>query len=156
MDNGRRFRGMLGIATIWAIALSTVATGSLAISMGTGLVPSFFGARELIAVATRGLLVGALSGGLFAALLAYRERGHSLTTLSSRRVAFWGFIAAGILPSILALATNGVLLPTSVLVAGTVAFGSIGALLSTTTLRMARRAELRLTGADADLRRVIP
>ncbi len=157
MENGRRFRGIFGIAVTWGIALSTLATGSLALGLATGLVPSsIFGARELVAVAVRGLLVGGVAGGLFAWLLARRERGHSLATLSTRRVALWGFVAAGSLPALLALAATGPTLPLGVLVAGTVGFGGIGSLLGTTTLRIARRAEARLEGTDEELRHLTP
>jgi hypothetical protein len=157
MENSRRFRGIFGIATTWGIALSTLATASLALGLATGLVPpSIFGARELVAVAVRGLLVGGVAGGLFAWLLAHRERGHSLATLSTRRVALWGFVAAGSLPAILALAAAGPVLPLGVLVAGTAGFGAIGSLLSTATLRMARRAEARLDGTDEGLSRLTP
>jgi len=157
MEDSRRFRGIFGIATMWGVALATLATGSLALGLATGLVPpSVFGARELVAVAVRGLLAGGVAGGLFAWLLAQRERGHSLATLSTRRVALWGFVAAGSLPVILALAAVGPVLPLGVLVAGTAGFGGIGSLLSTATLRMARRAEARLDKPDEGLSRLMP
>jgi hypothetical protein len=131
------------------VALSVLATGTLALGLATGLVPeSVFGARELVALAVRGLVVGGVAGGLFAWLLARRERGHSLASLSPRRVALWGFVGAGSLPVIMALAATGPALPLGVLVAGTAGFGAIGSLLSTATLRMARRSQLTEAGGD--------
>lgn len=157
MDNHRRFRGLVGIAITWGVALATLATGSLALGLATDLVPaSMFGARELVAVAVRGFLVGGVGGGLFAWLLARRERGQSLATLSARRVAGWGFVAAGSLPVLLALAATGPALPFGVLVASIAGFGGIGSLLSTATLRIARRADARLEGPDEPLGRLTP
>lgn len=155
MDSGRRFRGIFGIAVTWGVALSTLATGSLALGLAVGLVPSsIYGARELIAVAVRGLLFGGAAGGLFAWLLSRRERGHSLAT--TRRVAFWGFVAAGSLPTIVALATTGPVLPLGVLVVGTAGFGAIGGMLSAATLRIARRGAARLEGSDEGRSRLAP
>lgn len=157
MENSRRFRGMLGVAATWGIAFSTLATGSLALGLATGLVPSsVFGAREFVAVAVRGLVVGGVAGGLFAWILAHRERDQTLATLSTRRVALWGFVGAGSVAGILALAAAGPVLPLGVLVAGTAGFGGIGSVLSTATLRMARRAEARLNGTDEGLSRLTP
>ena len=156
MVRSQRFRGMVGIAATWGVALATLATGSLALGLATGLVPSsIFGARELVTLAVRGLLLGGVVGGLFAGLLSRRERGHSLATLSMRRVAVWGFVAAS-LPAIVALGTTGAVLPLGVLLAGTVGFGGIGSVLSTATLRIARRAEVRLADVDEARRRLPP
>ena len=157
MADSRRFRGIIGTAITWGVALSALATGTLALGLATGLVPSsIFGARELVAVAVRGLLLGGVAGGLFGWLLARRERGQSLATVSSRRVAVWGFIAAGSVAPILALAANGPILPIGLLAAATVGYGGIGALLSSATLRIARRAQARLEGADEELSRLAP
>ena len=165
MEHSRRFRGIIGMAITWGLALSTLATGSLALGLATGLVPpSIFGARELVTLAIRGLLAGGVAGGLFAWLLARREGGHSLATLSTRRVAFWGFVAAGSLPILLALAAplgvlvarNGFGVLGSVLLASTAGFGVLGSVLSTATLRIARRAEARLGGPDEERSRLTP
>lgn len=157
MENSRRFRGIVGIALTWGVALSALATGALALSLATGLVPSsIFGTRELVAVAVRGLLVGSVGGGIFAWLLARRERGQSLATLSTRRVAIWGFVAAGSLPVLLALAATGPVLPLGVLAASMAGFGGIGSLMSSATLRIARRAEARLVGSDTPHRALTP
>lgn len=157
MDNSRRFRGLVGTALTWGVALATLATGSLAVGLATGLVPSsILGARELVAVAVRGLLVGSVGGGLFAWMLSRRERGQSLATLSAPRVAVWGFVAAGSLPVLLALAASGPTLPFGVMVAAIAGFGGIGSLLSTATLRIARRANPRLDGLDTEHARLAP
>ena len=68
--------------------------------------------------------------------------------LSARRVGLWGFVAGGSLPLLVALAAAGPVLPFGVLLAGVAGFGAIGSLLSTTTLRIARRAEARLEAPD--------
>lgn len=157
MEYSRRFRGIIGMAITWGLALSTLATGSLALGLATGLVPSsIFGARELVALAVRGLVAGGVAGGLFAWLLARWDGGHSLATLPTRRVAFWGFVAAGSLPILLALAATGPALPLGVLVASTAGFGVLGSVLSTATLRIARRAEARLGGPDEECSRLTP
>lgn len=156
MDRSRRIRGMVGIAFTWGVGLATLATGALAVGVAAGLVPSaIYGAGEFVAVAARGLLVGGVAGGVFAWLLSRRERGHSLSTLSTRRVAVWGFVA-GSLPMLLAKTAAGSVLPISVVVAGAIGFGGIGSLLSATTLGIARRAPARLAGADEELARLRP
>lgn len=156
MDHSRRLRGMVGLALTWGVGLAALATGALALGLATGLVPSgIFGARELVAVAARGLLVGGVAGGLFGWLLSRRERGHSLATLSTRRVAVWGFVA-GSFPTILAMTAAAPVLPIGVLVAGAIGFGGIGSLLSATTLGIARRAPARLNGVDEELGRLRP
>jgi hypothetical protein len=101
-------------------------------------------------------LLGGVAGGLFAWLLSRRERGHTLATLSTRRVAAWGFVAAGSLPAILALAATGPVLPLGVLVAGIAGYGGIGSVLSTVTLRIARRADTRLAGVPDERRHLTP
>jgi hypothetical protein len=157
MDHSRPFRGLFGMALTWGVGLAALATGTLALGLATGLVPAeIFGARELVAVATRGLLAGGVAGGGFGWLLARRERGDSLATLSTRRVAGWGFLAAATLPPLMALAATGPVLPVGVLVASTLGFGGIGSLLSTATLGIARRDMARLTGADDDRGRLTP
>ncbi len=155
MGQSQRFRGMFGMALTWGVGLAALATGSLAFGLATGLVPSeFFGARELVAVAGRGLLAGGVAGALFGWLLARRERGHSLASLSTRRFAVWGFVATATIPTILALMATGPVPSLGVLVAGTVGLGSIGSLLGITTLGIARRATARLKGAAEELSRL--
>ena len=153
MADTRRIRGMLGTALTWGVALSALATGSLALGLATGLAPtSIFGARELVAVAVRGLLLG----GVFGWLLTRRARGQSLAGLSPRRVAVWGFIAGASVAPILALAAPGPVLPLGLLVASAAGYGGLGALLSTATLRIARRAQAKLGGVDEESNRLAP
>jgi hypothetical protein len=156
MTNRSRFRGIVGIAATWGVALAAFATVPLALGVATGVVPSaIYGPRELLALAVRGVLLGGVVGGLFAWLLARRERGHSIATLSTRRVAGWGFVAAG-LPAIVAFTAIGPVLPLGVMVAGTAGFGGIGSVLGTATLRIARRAEARIAGLDEAPRPLTP
>ncbi len=156
-QNSRRFRGIFGVAVTWGIALSALATSSLALGLAFGLVPtSVFGARELVALAVRGLFAGGLAGALFGYLLANRERESTLATMSMRRIALWGFLGAASIPVILSLASVGPPLPIGVLVAGTLGFGGIGGLLGTATLRIARRDSARLNAAEQGPSRLMP
>ena len=62
------------MALTWGVGLAALSTGTLALGLATGLVPAeIFGARELVAVATRGLLAGGVAGGGFGWLLARRS-----------------------------------------------------------------------------------
>src|SRR5215831_20575905 len=91
LDAPYRLRGLLRTSFTAGAVLSALATGTLALGLVTGLVPSsIFGARELIAVAIRGFAAGAVAGGLFSWFVARGERGKSLSTLSTPRVALWG------------------------------------------------------------------
>jgi hypothetical protein len=156
MDSSRRSRGILGIAALWGGALSVIATSTLAIGLATGLVPAdIFGARELVAVAVRGLIAGAVAGGLFAWTLAARESKQTLGTLKPRRVALWGFVAAAGVPLLASLAVAGPALPLGVLAAGVIGFGALGSVLSTATLRLARRSATALPRADDEWTRLI-
>lgn len=138
--DARRFRGLIGMSAIWGVALAGLATTSLAIGLATGLVPaSIFGARELVAVAVRGLAAGAVGGGLFAWVLSRRERGELLSTLSPRRIALWGALAAGSVPPIFALILSGPALPIGVLAAGSVLFAAGGGAMGVALVRVARR-----------------
>lgn len=157
MDHGRRFRGIFGMALTWGVGLSALATGALALGLATGVVPSeFFGAREIIAVSVRGLLLGGVAGGLFGWLIARREHGNTLATLSTKRVATWGFVAAASIPTILAVTAPGHVLHQFVLVASTIGYGAIGGVLGAATLGIARRETARLNGAECETGQLTP
>jgi hypothetical protein len=156
MGQDRRFRGIVGMSAIWGVALSALATTSLAVGLATGLVPSgIFGAREMIAVAIRGFAAGALGGGLFAWLVARRERSKALSSVSSHRMALWGFLAAGSVPAIVALAAGWPALPIGILAASSVIAGAGGSALSVAILRLARCAPEQIGGSNAD-RHLLP
>jgi len=148
MQRSRRLRGMIGLAVTWGLALSALTSSLLGLGLAGGLVPSsVFGPREIAAVAFRALVVGVVSGGLFGWLMASRERGRSLATLSRRRVALWGFASAGAVIPVLGLtvlAFGGPALPLSVLAAATVLAGLGGSLFGAGLLWSARRAPAQL------------
>src|SRR6185436_1198652 len=103
----RRIRGLLGIMTTWGIAFSVIGVASLSAVVLSGAVSdSIIGFRHLPLVALRGFLAGALSGGLFSALLVWRERSKGVSTVSVRRMATWGFLGAGSLVPVMALAAG--------------------------------------------------
>lgn len=151
MDSVRRFRGIFGLAATWGAALGAVATSTLVIGLATGVVPSdIFGAREIIAVAVRGLAVGSVAGGLFGWLLTVRERHETFDTLSTKRTAIWGAIAAASVPLLVLVATTGPALPLGVLAASVGGFGIGGGLFASTLLRLARRPTPVLAAASDD------
>lgn len=157
MDEARRYRGLVRMTLTAGGVLSAVATGALAVGLATGLVPeSIFGAREVIAVAIRGFAAGAVAGGLFAWFVARGERGQSLSTLSTRRVALWGGLATGSVPLLVALTATGPILPIGILAAGSVLAGIGGSAVSAGMLRVARRVPQRLGDPDASTDRLLP
>jgi hypothetical protein len=92
---------------------------------------------------------------LFGWLLASRERGHLVSTLSHRRVALWGFAAAAVAIPLLAaavFAVNGLALPVGVLAAGTLIAGTGGSLFGVGLLWSARRASDRVLERAAEER----
>src|ERR1043166_8309060 len=96
MGGTRRYRGLVRMSVTAGTAMSAMATGVLAVGVITGLVPSsIFGIRELMAVAIRGFVAGAVAGGLFGVFLARGVRGQAWSELSGRRVALWGGLATG-------------------------------------------------------------
>lgn len=104
----RRARGVLGIASVWAVAW-------LPIGLLLGLVGYWREGPINIDVArppghflshmanSLGLwtLAGAVSGASFAVILAVAERNRALSSLSIRRLAIWGGIGASLVPAAL-------------------------------------------------------
>lgn len=156
MNDGRRFRGIFGMAVTWGVALSAIATSTLAIGLTTGVVPTgIFGSREIVALALRGLAVGGVAGGLFAWLLSRREQHRSIETLPSKRAALWGTIAAGGGTALLVLVTAGPALPLGVIAAGVLVAGFGGGVFARSLLRIARRPDKQLTGSPEDASHLI-
>jgi hypothetical protein len=144
MNVTRRLRGLIGMATTWGVCFSALST---LLFLGARLVGSLpvemFGARIVIAIAGRGFVVGALAGALFSLVLAAAERRRTLSGLSSGRVALWGFLGTAAIPfvySALSSANAALHLPISIIVAGTLTYGTIGSAIATTILGVARRA----------------
>jgi len=137
----RRLRGALGVALTWGAAFSTLAITILLGGLAVGLVPSaIFGPREIVEVAIRAFLAGGLAGTLFASVLAGAERRRTLSGLSLKRVALWGFLGAACIPGVFALAMGATsVVSGGLLLSGTALYGAIGSVLSTATVRMAQR-----------------
>jgi len=137
----RRLRGALGLALTWGAAFSALAMTILLGGLAVGLVPSaIFGPREIVQVAIRAFLAGGLAGTLFASVLAGAERRRTLSGLSLKRVALWGFLGAAAIPGVFALAMGVTsVVSGGLLLSGTALYGAIGSVLSTATVRMAQR-----------------
>jgi hypothetical protein len=134
-----RARGVLRTAAVWGITVSALASTLLVVGVEVGLVPgTVFGIPELVQVAVRNALFGALAGAAFAMFVARRERSRAIAELTYARIAIAG--AAGTI-----LVTGGLfaiaphILPVAVMIAGGVGLGLIGAALGATTLAIARR-----------------
>jgi hypothetical protein len=157
LEQPHRFRGMLRMSLTAGAVFSALATGALALGLATGLVPaSIFGARELVAVAIRGFGAGAVAGGLFSWLVARGERGTTLSTLSTKRVALWGALATGSVFLSVGLMAGRSVVPIGVLAASTVLAGIGGSIVSAGMLRVARRAPQQLGEPDASPERLLP
>jgi len=130
------------MAATWAVALCTLATTTLVGGLIIGVIPSgIFGPREVVAVALRTLIAGAVAGTVFSALFSGAERRKTLASLSTRRVAVWGFLGATLIPlvSVAVLGTAGVL-PAAVIAGGSIMFGALGSAMAVATVRIARNA----------------
>ena len=156
MDEAHRYRGLVRTSFTAGTVMSAIATGALAIGLVTGLVPSsIFGVRELIAVAIRGFVAGAVAGGLFAWFVARGTRGQGLSALSTGRVALWGGLATGSVFLLAGLAAPGIV-PISVLATAVAIAGVGGSVVSAGMLRLAHRAPQQLKEPDASADRLLP
>lgn len=144
----RRFRGMLSLAGVWGTALAALSTSTLVIGLVSGLVPrDYFPPAMIGAVALRGLVIGALSGGLFAWFLSVRERDRAVATLSMKRAALWGFASAAVVPLLMAFSPAGAFVPMSIAVVAAGIAGVGGGLFGAGLLRVAQRDDRKLAGA---------
>lgn len=150
-----RYRALVRVSLVAGGFMSALATGAMAVGLVSGAIPaSVLGPRSLIYVAIRGFIAGAVAGGLFALFVARGERGRTLATLSTRRVALWGGLATASVPLLTALmvfATIGFVLPIGVLAASSVLAGIGGGAVSAGMLGVARRTpQLTEPGASPD------
>ncbi len=75
-------------------------------------------------------LLGAVTGGVFGGLLAFSERRKTFKELTLPRMALWGMIGGTLLPLIMGKH-----------IGNAIVFAPLGAILSTATLALARRAK---------------
>ena len=151
MPIARRLRAIFTLSATWAVAISALGTSALLIGLATGVVPhSIYGTREIISVAVRGLLVGGLAGALFGTLLSNRERMKSLSALSTKRTALWGFLAGATATGAVVFLATGGAVPMLLLGIGALTWGIGGALAGVGLLRLARRASPELVTAPSD------
>jgi hypothetical protein len=138
----RRVRAFLGVMTTWGVVFSAISLVSFtAMLLVTDIPRHILGFHNLPAIVLRGFLAGALSGGLFAALLMGRERSNSVSTMSIRRVAAWGFLGAATLPFLTVAAVGGfAILPLVTVLTSSLVSGTIGSAIAASTIAIARRA----------------
>jgi membrane associated rhomboid family serine protease len=148
----RRIRGLMGTALIWAMLWSLVGA-ALAIYNLIREGPERPGI-ELQYIAWVAVFYGAwgaISGAMFALVLAAAERRRSLNDLSMLRFTIWGSLAAVALPILYILFFNGLLVvelvPSLALFAVT---AGLGAMCAGLTLGLARRAPKDLITKDTD------
>ena len=137
----RRIRAVSGIAVTWGGAFSAIGATTLAAGLlFRVLPPQLSGVAPLVAIITRGFVGGAVAGTVFATLFARAERNRTLATLSSPRVALWGFLGAA-LPAAITLGLGAArIIPIGVMGAACLAYGVIGGSLSLAMVRIAKRA----------------
>jgi hypothetical protein len=141
----RRLRGAISLALLWAAvwlpagALLTLLSGWTGHSLRLPL--WYFGIWTAL---------GALSGGVFALLLAVLERRQSFQQLSARRLAIWGAIAGGAIPiggSLLIVALFSDLSLSADAPSAFASMALLGAACAVATLSLARRGAPVETGA---------
>ena len=92
----RRLRGIIAAAVSWAVMWLPVGIVLLLIGRTRDFAPS-----RIVGFLSLWEAWGALSGAIFAVVLAVAERNHSLADLSLLRVSAWGAIGAMVLPVLL-------------------------------------------------------
>lgn len=100
-------RGIIGTALVWGVVFLPVALALglyRAFSLNVDVPISFSVRIQAAVVATLVYTTwGALSGAAFGVVLALAERRRGFEELSSRRIAWWGALGAGSLPTVLSL-----------------------------------------------------
>ncbi len=125
----QRLRGALGFATMWSVAWVGLSLALFALFKIFD--PDDIGEDGLGVVVPILATVGFLCGLGFAGLLALLERHKALERLSLVRVAIWGFAGSAGIP--LLMGADGSMWPVT---------GTVGAILATTSVAVARRPAL--------------
>jgi len=139
----RRLRGALGMAVTWGTLFATLSATFLGFVVAFGLIPTgIITPRLAIAAIIRAFVLGGISGLAFALALSRGERRSSVSTLSGRRVAAWGFVAgAGAFSAIaVGLGFTHIAQLARWFVPAVGLYGLIGTGASLGILRLARRA----------------
>lgn len=148
----RRLRGMVAMSVFWAVlwTIGWTVLGALAFLVGPLVLSrdDYVPLRYVPGILAQGAVLwavwGAVSGAVFALLLAIAERRRTIADLRMSRVALWGAIGGVVIPlGITAVAGRhgmgqGLLLGVGIL--GTIS-ALLGALCSTGTLWLVRRGE---------------
>jgi multisubunit Na+/H+ antiporter MnhB subunit len=137
----RRLRGVIGMGLTWGLALAGVGT----------LVGLIFGGTFVPGLALTGGFLGFIVGSAFAVILSVAERRQSLGDLSLSRMALWG----GIGGALVAGATNLFAGSGGLIWEFVASVAVFGALASTGTVALARRADTQLIeGEDESSQRL--
>lgn len=150
----RQLRGALGVATTWGVAFAALGLTILIGGRVTGLFPDLMlGARYTAAVLVRLFIAGGVAGTVFSVILASAERRKSVTDLSPRRAAMWGFIGGAVMPwAFVAITPAGISIPWAFIGIGSVAYGLLAGGIGAATVRIARRgAAPEIAGAPDPL-----
>ncbi len=143
----RRIQAVIVTATLWALVWLPP---GIALDLFAHSPPSqhrpppAFGVLSAVWIAW-----GAVSGAVFAILLAVAERRNTIVHLSLWRVSAWGAVACAILPALLAIwdyaLGPGVYTSFDWLLAGVViaVCGFVGAVCAASTIALGRRAPAR-------------
>lgn len=144
MNITRRLRGFIGMGMTWGVCFSALSITQLLIWRLASRIPlEILGSRMVAMVALRGFAVGFTAGALFALALTVAERRRTLSALSSRRIALWGFLGTAVLPvAFTALFSPGVFstIPVGIMATSSLLSGLTGSAIATMILRVARRA----------------
>jgi hypothetical protein len=137
----RRIRAVSGIAVTWGVAFTALGTTAFLGALALGVLPpELGGVRLLVPIIVRNFIGGAVAGTFFATVFARAERNRTLATLSAGRVALWGFVGAAVPAAITLGLAAARIVPIGVMGAACLAYGLIGASISTVMVRIARRA----------------
>jgi len=139
----RRLRGALGMAVTWGTLFATLSATLMGVVVAFHLIPpGILTPRLAIAAIVRAFVLGGFAGLVFALALSRGERRSSVSTLSSRRVGAWGFIAGAAAFSVIAIGIGLThIVPLArLLLPGVGLYGLLGAGASIGILRIARSA----------------